>query len=225
MKMLALLMFTCSALATSALPALNVTEQPCTEEDTSCPHAPCPAPPPGCEADPNPLVINSFGQCCQESLCTSWNCPSHCQTDGGSSYAESNDHHYYDCSRSATAKECFDFIDPEASGKENCKCLLTDCLTSAAQLRPQPSACTLACRQSAMTGAGICPDWDDNHDLCNYYASFYCVATSSECKPALLLPLPTPREVKCIESPPPSTINLTTSPEDNLDRFLRCITS
>lgn len=225
---------------------------PCLKRSAECPVAPCPSPPPGwqssCEIDPNPLVIHQSGLCCEEAFCESIHCPRQCEVDGGGHFADASDQkHTYDCSRTATGKACYEKIERQQGGssEKDCKCLVTDCTSATSKvLQPQSSdsRCVLECRDEKRTGAAICADWDDQHDFCNFYATFLCVATAPHCDAAKLQPPPTRCERKCLKSPPPlqatnnssnsssnssSDVHSTTTsrptPEDVLDRFLRCV--
>ena len=199
--------------------------------------APCPAPPPGeCEFDVNPLVINAAGDCCPQSMCAQFHCISQCDADAGAHFGDAaDDRHFYDCSRSPAARACYETIaGHEHVSAAECMCLPAECLPSSRLLRHQSSRCVLACRDAKHTGAGICPDWDDNHDLCNYYATFLCAASPRHgCDSTRLDPAPTPCEARCLAHPPPrgrmpgelvQEEEMEADPEDRLDRFLRCVT-
>ena len=219
--------------------------KPCAKVDDKCPRPPCPPPPPGydkmCEIDANPLVINSDGLCCPQAMCDILHCPSKCMTDDGTQFVDGDPdrasphrNHYYDCSRTDAATRCFKAIMPESQG-DDCHCLIANkCISSQQLLKQQESSskCVLSCRDIKVTGANICPDYDDTHDWCNYYASFFCVSTHKECDASLVTPKPTTCEEKCLTHPPPAvTGNASLSsvedppptPEDKLDRFLRCL--
>ena len=192
---------------------------PCYNESSSCPPPPpCPTPPPHCVEDANPLVLDEHGKCCPEFPCAPVNCAPSCQTDGGSSFADSPAH-YYDCTRTNASLACFKGIDPESKA---CSCLLRDCISSSSLLSRQTSMCVLPCQDDKVTGAGICPDWDDNHDFCNFYATWLCVATSSSCDRAAMVPPPTACEARCTAK---AAAGGASDPEDTLDAFLQCVTS
>ena len=201
----------------------------CTDEAHGCPRVPCPSPPPGyqtyCDIEPNPLVINEAGLCCHESPCQPLHCFSSdvaCGSDGAGSFVFTDDGtHAYDCSRSASARSCLQSIaDEDEPVGDLCSCVVHDCLVSTDRFRSQDSQCVLTCRDPQKTGSGICPNWDDNVGFCLYYAAFFCAATYGD--PSDFNPPPTACEERCLQHPPPGTNFTSRSPEDDLDRFLRC---
>jgi len=219
---------------------------PCTEASRDCPRAPCPSPPPGwnkfCEIDANPLVLNNDGLCCPSSMCTPYHCPAGCQTDAGTQFIATGrassggltpDNHYYDCSRSTNATACFHLIEPQKASSDQCKCLISaGCISSASFLKQQDdSRCALACRDPSHTGQSICDDYDDENFWCDYYATWFCVSTLAEhgCDATRIQPKPTKCEAHCLANPPPSAADSSVedppkaTPEDRLDRFLRCL--
>jgi len=172
---------------------------PCNNESAHCLRAPCPAPRPGsstrCVLQPNPLVVNCAGLCCQERLCDTWDCPSdtYCQCDAaglacddGVRAPKSN---VFDCGQSADAKKCALGIIHETERSDlyatHCDCLASECRPHVALVKDQPSACVLECRKPETLDA-ICPNYDDQQDWCSFYAYWECVVHTDSCttKPA-----------------------------------------
>eukprot|EP00930_Biecheleria_cincta_P004155 TRINITY_DN10503_c0_g1_i1.p2 TRINITY_DN10503_c0_g1~~TRINITY_DN10503_c0_g1_i1.p2 ORF type:complete len:174 (+),score=25.78 TRINITY_DN10503_c0_g1_i1:87-608(+) len=131
-----------------------------------------------------------------------------CDCDAGSMFC--NDRHdFYDCSLEGGARACFANI---SKGAQKCACLKNACASSAGLYSNEPAACLSTCTKPA--AAEICPDYDDQHYLCNYYSRWMCAMRTAECKRK---PAASDSEAECNDQAHGD------EPSDTLDSFLICL--
>ena len=100
---------------------------------------------------------------------------SSCDSDTAGNFACTGPGDNFDCSHTTQARQCARSIPLN----NNCECVYRDCVSILDTLASQSPKCSAKCHTPPTIT--ICPDYDDMHIFCEFYATIECILTSPVC--------------------------------------------